>query len=82
MRLATCQTHYEKSRLYRSLDLTGTQAAGADVDMNGSSVDNCFNAAHIGLPSMVGPYVRVRDLNTEGDSLAADITFCHSSKPP
>ena len=41
-----------------------------------SSVDNRLDTLNIGLPGTVGASVGVRDLNTKGNTLAANITFC------
>ena len=61
--------------------LIGTQATGAGVDAAGSTVDNRLNAFYVGLPCAVGTLVGVRNLNTESDTLLADIAFCHMSAP-
>ena len=62
--------------------LTGTQATGAGVDTTRCAVDNRLDALDVGLPSAIGASVRVRNLNTESDTLAADFAFCHGSAPP
>ena len=63
-------------------DLSGTQAAGAGVHTLGGTVNDRLNAANVGLPATVGPSVRVRHTDTEGNTLAAVITLCHCSAPP
>ena len=55
----------------------GTQATGAGVHALGSAVDNRLHPLDVGLPGTVGATVRVRNLNAEGNVLAAEITFCH-----
>jgi hypothetical protein len=60
-----------------SLDLTGTQAGSASVDVLHLTVDDSLDASDVGLPSAVGASVRVRDLDAESDILTAVITFCH-----
>ena len=64
--------------LYSPRDLAGTQATGAGVDPARSTVHDCLNTLYIGLPSTVGSSVGVRNLNTEGNTLAANIAFCHT----
>ena len=61
------------------LNLVGTEASGTGVHMARSTVDNCLDPLHVGLPSTVGTSVRVRDLDTEGYTLATIITLRHSS---
>lgn len=60
------------------LDLAGAQASGANIDVAGRTLHDCFDALDIGLPCTVGTTVRVRDLNTKSNALAADFAFCHS----
>ena len=67
---------------HRTGDLSGTQAAGAGVHTLGGTVNDRLNAANVGLPATVGPSVRVRHTDTEGNTLAAVITLCHCSAPP
>lgn len=43
----------------------------------GSAVDDSLNLYDVGLPSSVGASVGVRYLDTEGNALTANITFCH-----
>lgn len=64
--------------LNRALNLAGTQASGADVDMLRSPVDQRFYAFDIGLEGAVGTDVRVRHGNAEIDALAAELALCHS----
>ena len=65
-----------------ALDFVGTETSCTDVYMARSTIDNCLNTLHIGLPSLVGTSVRVGDLNTKGNALAAKITFSHLAAPP
>lgn len=64
--------------LNRALNLAGTQASGADVDVFRGSVDQRFDAFDIGLEGAVGTDVRVRHGNAEVDALAAELALCHS----
>ena len=57
--------------------IAGAETPCTDVYMARSTIDNCLNTLHIGLPSLVGTSVRVGDLDTECHALAADIAFCH-----
>ena len=61
-----------------TLYLAGAQASGANINVAGRTLHDRFHALDIGLPSTVGTTVRVRDLNTKRDALAADFAFCHS----
>ena len=70
------------SRLDSARYLTGTQAAGAGVDITGRPVHYRFHSSHVGLPSSVRTSVRMRNLDTESNILATNITFCHESAPP
>ena len=56
-------------------DLAAAQAAGADVNMLGSSVHDGLDALHIGFPGAVGPSVRVGNLDAERHILVAKLTF-------
>lgn len=58
-------------------DLTGTQTTSASVEPGGSTVDNSLNALHVGLPCTVGTAMGMRNLNSKGNALAANITLCH-----
>ena len=62
--------------------IAGAETPCTDVYMARSTIDNCLNTLHIGLPSLVGTSVRVGNLNTEGNALAAKITFSHLAAPP
>ena len=59
-------------------DLIGTEASGTSIHVARSTVDNGLDPLHIGLPSTVGPSVRVRNLDTESNALATIITLCHT----
>ena len=63
-------------------NLAGTQATGAGVNTLGTAVYNRFDAPDVGLPGSVRTSVRVRNLYTESNILATNITFCHVSAPP
>ena len=58
-------------------DFAAAQAPGTDVHVTGSSVDDCLDALHIGLPSAVASPVGVADLDTKGDTLSAKFTSGH-----
>ena len=78
--IKTKKTSRSLSDLFNELDgafnLVGTEASCTDVHMAGGTVNDSLNTLHIGLPSTVGASVGVRDLNTKGNTLAANITFC------
>ena len=61
----------------RARHLAGTQAAGAGIDVAGSSVDDRLDTLDIGFPSAVGTPVRMRNLDSESNTFTADIAFCH-----
>ena len=48
------------------------------MDVAGRTLYDRFDALDIGLPCTIGTTVRVRDLNTKCNALAADFAFCHS----
>ena len=63
--------------LHSAGDFTGTQTPGTNVHMARGTVHNRLDPLDIGLPSAVGPAVGVRDLDTEGNTLVAELTFSH-----
>lgn len=65
-----------------TLHLAGTQTSGASVNMCRSTVNDSLYTSYIGLPGSVRSSVRVRNLDTEGYTLSADLTFCHAVAPP
>lgn len=75
--LADALDGHLKLRLDSAADLVGTKATSANVYILGRTVNDSLNSSYVSLPSSVGSSVRVRNLNTEGNTLTADITFCH-----
>ena len=69
-------------QLQRAGNLAAAEAAGADVDVLGGTVNNRLYALHIGLPCAVGTSVGVADLNPEGNALIAELALCHAEAPP
>jgi hypothetical protein len=69
-------------KLNSSFNLAGAEASGANVNMLGSAVNNRLNTLYVGLESLVAATMRVGNLNTEGNALAAYFTFCHDGTPP
>ena len=59
--------------------LAGTEAPSTYVDMAGSTFDQSLYTTYIRLPGSIGTTMRVRDLNTKGHALAANIALCHFS---
>ena len=59
-------------------DLTGTEASGADVHVGRSALHDRLHALDIGVPGTVAPTMRVRNLDTERDTLATARTFGHN----
>ena len=76
---STCEAELQ---LQGALDLAGTQAPGAGVDVSGGPVNDRLYTSYVRLPGTVGSSVGVGDLNTKGHALAADVAFCHVSAPP
>ena len=78
----TANTPFVVSEFLKSavctLYLAGAQASGANIDVAGRTLHDRLDALDIGLPCTVGTTVRVRDLDTKCDALAADFAFCHS----
>jgi hypothetical protein len=69
-------------QLQRAGNLAAAEAAGADVDVLRSTVNNRFHALHIGLPCAVGASVGVADFDPEGNALVAELALCHAEAPP
>ena len=65
-----------------AFNLIGTEASCTDVDMAGRTIDDCFHALHVGLPSSVGASVGMGHLNAERNTLAANIALCQTAAPP
>ncbi len=57
--------------------LAGTKTTGAGVDVGRLSVDDRFDALHVGLECAVGAPMRVGDFDSKADFLSANFTFCH-----
>ena len=71
--LFVCQNMSESDSAF---NLIGTEASCTDVDMAGRTIDDCFHALYIGLPSSVGASVGMGDFNAECNTLAANIALC------
>ena len=67
-----------------ALDLSGTKATGANTNSSVGAVYYSLNLADVGLPSSVGLAVRVGNVMTKGNALAADTALSHfdTSKNP
>ena len=63
--------------LHGAGDLIGTEAPRAHIDMAGRAVNDRLDTADVGLPGAVGSPMRVGDLDTEGNTLSANIALCH-----
>ena len=64
-------------RLDCALNLVRAEASCADVNMARSTVNDRLDTLDVGLPCTVGSSVRMGDLNTERNALAANIALCH-----
>ena len=62
----------------RAGNFTRAQAAGAGVDILRGTLDDRLHALDIGVPGTVAPTMRVRNLDTERDTLATARTFGHN----
>ena len=68
--------------LSSTLNLTGTQASWASVNVARSSVNYGLYPLNVRLPCSVRSSVRVRHLDTESYTLSAKIALCHDVAPP
>ena len=76
---STCEAELQ---LQGALDLAGTQAPGAGVDVAGGSINDGLDTPYIGLPGSVGSSVGMGNLDTESHAFSADVALCHESAPP
>ena len=60
-----------------ALDLSGTKATGANVNGTVGTVNYCLYLTDIGLPGSVGLAVRVGNVMSKGNALAANATLSH-----
>jgi len=60
-----------------TLDLAGSQAAGADMHSLLGAVNVHSDFLDVGIPDSVGSSMRMADVISKMSALAADITFCH-----
>jgi len=68
-------THGQKSD--SAGNLVGTQAVRADINCLVGSADDSLYFSDVGLPGSVGLSVRVGNIMTESNTLAADFALCH-----
>ena len=57
--------------------IAGAETPCTDVYMARSTIDNCLNTLHIGLPHPIGTPMRVRDLDAERNALIAELALSH-----
>ena len=67
-----------KAQLDGSLNLTGTEATGADVNRTLRTVDKNLDLSDVGLPSSAALSVRVRNIVTEAYGLITITALCHN----
>ncbi len=60
-----------------SLNLAGTQAAGAYVNGLSCAVYDSLNASDVGLPGSIGLSVRMGNSLSELNSLSTNAALCH-----
>ena len=70
-------SHFCRLRSNSTCYLAGTKATGAGVDVGRLSVDDRFDALHVGLECAVGAPMRVGNFDSKTDFLSANFTFCH-----
>ena len=60
-----------------TVDLTGTEASCADINMSGSAIHDRLDALHVGLPGPIGAAMRVGHLNAKLDVLVTKFALSH-----
>jgi len=82
--LTVTQVGYGQYGLFKlsTLNFSGAQASGANLDMFRSTVDNSLYSLNIRFPGSVASSVRMGNLNAESNIFSADFTFCHAVTPP
>ena len=55
----------------------GAQATGAGMNVAGRATYNCLDALDIGFPGAIAPSMGVGNLDSERDTLTADVAFSH-----
>ena len=60
-----------------ALNLSGTKATRAYANGGMSTVYNCLNLTNVRLPGSVGLAVRVRNVMSKGNALAANTALSH-----
>ena len=65
-----------------ALNLTGTQATGANINGLVRSVNHSLHLADVGLPGSVALTVGVRNGVTEHNALTTYTALCHGKLPP
>ena len=67
----------KQSFLLSALYLSGTKATRANVNGSVATINYCLNPTNVGLPGSVGLAVRVRNVVSESNALAADTALSH-----
>ena len=65
--------------LDRAGNFTGTQAPGTNIHMARRTIDQSLHALDVGLPGTIGTTMRVGNLDTKGNALAAAFTLSHGT---
>ena len=60
-----------------ALNLSGTKATRTNANGGMSTVYNCLNLTNVRLPGSVGLAVRVRNVMSKGNALAANTALSH-----
>ena len=64
------------SKLDRAFNLIGTEASCTDIDMAGGTVNDRLHALNVRLPRPICTPMRMGNLNTESNTLTANIALC------
>lgn len=69
---------FRRKDLYCSGNLPGTQTTGAGVNVGRSAIDDRLDTLDVGLPGPVRTPMGVRNLDSENNTLTAEIAFSHT----
>ena len=66
----------------RAMEFAVKWMYSVDSELKLPIYDDSLNTLNVGFPGSVSTSVRMGNLNTKCNFLAADFTFCHVSAPP
>ncbi len=71
---------YDEARLRRFNDFAGSDAGGANTNGFPCAIDDCANAAKVGIPAAPGDVVSVTDVVTVRGAFPANLAAtCHEN---